>query len=420
MRGWRLSRTGVALGALSAACFVSVTSENLPVALLPELASGFGVSDSAIGLLVTGYAVVVAVSVVPLVSMTAGWDRRTTALATVAAITVSNLLLAVAPGYSVAVVARLVSAVGHGVFWSVVAPMAARLLGPQQVGRATAVVFSGNSLAFLLGLPLSSWLGATMGWRPTVLAVAGVAALSAVVIRATIDPLRPEHSTPQQGPSAVRCAVTNRSLAPVNLVTVIVVLGHFAAFTYITAIIADYVHLTGPATSSLLLAHGAAGLFGLMLIGRQVDRHPQATALIVTGGVAACMLVLLIVGPSSSSIAGAAVVLWAVPAGGMAVVLQAAVLRTAAAQQDLASAVYVVAFQLGIALGAGIGGVSLDHGILPVAVATAATCGLLAVIVVRRSAAFFGSRPTNTPSTNPLSIPSVEDRNDPRSQYPRH
>src|SRR4051812_37038842 len=110
MRDSPRSRTGVALGALSAACFVSVTSENLPVALLPQLASGFGVSDSAVGLLVTGYAVVVAVSVVPLVAMTARWDRRTTALVTVAAIAVSNLLLAVAPGYGVAVVARLVSA----------------------------------------------------------------------------------------------------------------------------------------------------------------------------------------------------------------------------------------------------------------------------------------------------------------------
>jgi predicted MFS family arabinose efflux permease len=387
MHGWRLSRTGVALGALSTACFVSVTSENLPVALLPELAPGFGVPDSAIGLLVTGYAVVVAVSVVPLVAMTAHWDRRATALATVAAITMSNLLLAVAPNYGVAVVARLVSAVGHGVFWSVVAPMAARLLGPQQVGRATAVVFAGNSLAFLFGLPLSSWLGATIGWRPTVLVVAGVAALSAVAIRAMIDPLPPEHSTPRQGPSAVRRAITDRSLAPVNLVTVIVVLGQFAAFSYITVIIADYVHLTGPATSSLLFAYGAAGLLGLILIGRRVDSQPQATALIVTGGLAVCMFVLLILGSQSSSVAGAAVVLWAVPAGGMAVVLQATVLRNAV-QQDLASAVYIVAFQLGIAVGAVIGGVCVDHGILPVAVAVTAVCGLVAAIVVRRSTAF--------------------------------
>lgn len=376
----------MALVALSAACFTSVTSENLPVALLAELAAGLRVPESAVGLLVTGYAVVVALTVVPLVALTAHWDRRTTALVTVAAIAVSNVLLAVAPGYGVAVAARVVSAVGHGVFWSVVAPMAARLLGPDRVGRATAVVFAGNSLAFLVGLPLSSWLGATIGWRPTALAMAGVAALAAVAIRVTIDPMPGERATPRRGPSAVRRAVTDRSLLPVNLVTVVVVTGHFAVFTYITVVIADHVHLTGAGMSALLLAHGAAGLLGLVVFGRFVDSRPRATALAVTGGLAACMVVLQAFG--SGPVVGAAVVLWAVPSGGMAVVLQAAVLRTAADRPDLASAVYVVAFQVGIALGAWVGGVFLDRGALPGAVAVATACGLVAAVVVRRSAAF--------------------------------
>jgi predicted MFS family arabinose efflux permease len=393
MRRWSLSRESVALGALSAACFVSVTSENLPVALLPDLAAGFGVSESAVGLLVTGYAVVVAVSVVPLVALTGRWDRRTAALATVATITASNLLLAVAPSYGVAVVARVVSAIGHGVFWSVVAVIAARLLGPQQAGRATAVVFAGNSLAFLAGLPLSSWLGATIGWRPTVLAVAAAAAISAVLIRATIEPMPPERATPGHGVSAVRRTVTDRSLAAVNLTTLVVVLGHLTAFTYITVIIGDYVHLTGPATAGLLLAHGVAGLLALVLIGREVDRRPHGTALVVTGGFAACMLVLLVAGPGSGAVAGAAVVLWAVPAGGMSVVLQAAVLRVARDRQDLASAVYIVAYQVGIAAGAGIGGVLLDAGALPLAVATTAACGVVGAVVVRRSAAFRAPEP---------------------------
>ncbi|MFE2756074.1 MFS transporter [Actinosynnema sp. NPDC059335] len=379
-----VSRTGVALTALSTACFVSVTSENLPVALLPQLTAGFGVSESAVGLLMTGYAVVVAVSVVPLVAATAGWDRRTTALGAVAAVVASNLLLAVAPGYGVAVAARLVAAVGHGVFWSVVAPMAARLVGSGRSGRATAVVFAGNSLAFLVGLPLGSWLGTTLGWRLTVLLMAVVAALSAVAIRLTVDPM------PADGParrrSPVREVLSDRSLIPVNVVTLVVVTGHFAAFTYITAIIADYAHLTGSATSALLLAYGALGLVGLVLIGRHVDRRPLATALAVTGGLGACLLVPLVAGPGV--LAGGAVVLWAAPAGGLAVVLQAAVLRAATDRPDLASAVYVVAFQVGIALGAWAGGVFLDRGALPAALATAVVCGLVAAVVAGRSAAF--------------------------------
>ncbi|MEV6642554.1 MFS transporter [Amycolatopsis sp. NPDC051371] len=374
-------RTRLALGALSAACFVSVTSENLPVALLPQLASGLAVGDSAIGLLMTGYALVVAVSVVPLVALTSRWDRRMTALVTLGMIVVSNVVLAIAPDYGVAVAARLVAAVGHGVFWSVVASMAARLLGPGQGGRATAVVFAGNSLAFLFGLSASSWLGATLGWRPAVLAVAVVAALTALVIRLTVGPM-PAGEPADRG----RLVIADRSLLPVHLTTLLVVTGHFAAFTYITAIIARYVHLTGSSTSLLLFAHGTVGLVGLVLIGRHIDRHPRATALVTTGGLAACMLALLVLpGPVA---AGAAIVAWAGPAAGIGVVLQAAVLRVAKSRPDLASAVYIVAFQIGIALGAALGGLGLDHGMLPAAVVIAAAGGLTSAIVVRRSAAF--------------------------------
>lgn len=400
------SRTGVALGVLSSACFISVTSENLPVAVLPQLAPGLGVSESAVGLLVTGYAVAVGLTVVPLVAMTARWDRRTTALITVAAITVSNLLLAVAPSYAVAVAARMVAAVGHGVFWSVVAPMAARLLGPERSGRATAVVFAGNSLAFLLGLPLSSWLGATIGWRPTALLVAGLAALSALLIRMAIEPMPPERPPARRSARAVLRTVADRPLVAVNVTTLVTVTGQFTAFTFITVIIADYVRLTGSATSLLLLAHGAAGLLGLLIVGHFVDRSPRLSALAVTAGLAACMLVLMSIGSVSPVVAAAAVVLWAMPTAGIAVVLQAAVLRNATHQPDLASAGYIVAFQTGIALGAFVGGVCLDQGHLAVAVATAAACGVVASVVVRRSASF-ADRPASPKAETPAPAPQA-------------
>ena len=155
-----------------------------------------------------------------------------------------------------------------------------------------------------------------------------------------------------------------------------------------TVLIADYAHLTGSATSSLLLGYGAAGLVGLVAIGRQVDAHPRATALIVTGGITACFLALLLLGPHSTWLAGAAIVLWSVPAGGLAVVLQAAVLRVASTQRDLASAVYVVAFQIGIAIGAWLGGVYLDQGAMFALVGTTVVCAFVAALVALRSAGF--------------------------------
>jgi predicted MFS family arabinose efflux permease len=391
------TRTGVALAALSAACFISFTSENLPVALLPVLAAGLGVSGSAIGLLMTGYALVVAVTVVPLVAATTRWDRRTAVLISIGSIAVSNLVLAIAPNYGVAVFARVISAVGHGVFWAVVAAMAARLLGPERAGRATAVVYAGNSVAFLFGLPVSSWLGNTIGWRPTVLLVGAVALLLVLVIRATVGPMPAGESTRRPGPGAIRRLAADRALLPVNAVTLILVIGHFTAFTYITAIIARSVHLTGTATSALLLVNGAAGLIGLVLVGRFADTRPRATALAVTGGLAACLLLLLAAGTSEPGLAGTAVVLWAAPAGGMAVVLQSAVLRAAPAQPDLASAVYIVAYQLGIAGGAWIGAACYGAGALPAGIAIAAACGLAAAVLAVRAAALRNRRKSRQP-----------------------
>jgi predicted MFS family arabinose efflux permease len=381
-------RTGAALAALSAACFVSVTSENLPVAMLPQLAAGLHVSAAAVGLLVTGYAVVVALTVIPLVGLTAHWDRRTAILATTATIAGSNLLLALAPDYPVAVLARLVSAVGHGVFWSVVAPVAAGLLGPDRSGRATAVVFAGNSLAFLFGLPLSSWLGLTLGWRPTVLLVAAAAALAALVIRGTVGPIAPPPRTGAHWGRIAAGVAANRALLPVNLTTLVLVLGHFTVFTYITAVLTGYVHVSGSGVSAVLFAHGAVGLVSLVLVGRSVDAHPRSTVLVATAGLAACLLVLLLLGPSSPVVAGTAAVLWAVPGGAIAVVLQAGVLRVATAHQDLANACYIVAYQVGIALGALVGGLYLSAGALPVAVGTAAALALLAAGIAVRGPGF--------------------------------
>ena len=398
------SRAVVAVLALSAACFVSVTSEYVPVALLPDLAAEFEVSGSAIGLLVTGYAAVVAVTVVPLVALTARWDRRTTVLVTIAAVATSNVLLALAPSYPVAVVARVVSAVGHGVFWSVVAPVAARLLGAERAGLATALVMAGNSLAFLLGLPLTSWLGAAVGWRPTVLAVAAAAALSAAAVLAATGRLPAAPGAGRPDVAAVRSAVTDRSLLPVNLVTLTMVAGHFTAYTYVTVLVAEYAGIDGRGTSLLLLAHGAAGLLGLVLVGRVVDDRPRAAALAVTGGVAASMTLLAVAGPASHAAGGGLLVLWALPTGGLAVVLQAAVLRNAGPQPDLASAVYIVAFQVGIGLGALTGGVLLEAGALGAAVVAAAVVTSLGALLVGRSRAF-GRAPARGDGHEP-SVPS--------------
>ena len=187
------------LTALAGATFVYVTAETLPIGLVPQLSAGLHVRPGTVGLLVTVYAAVAGLSAVPLTAALEHCSRRQVVVGCVAVLALSQFVIAVAPGYPVVMAARIVCALTHGVFWSMLAPVAARLVAPGQGGRATALVFTGNSVALVLGVPLGTALGHLIGWRPTMAALGVVAVLSAVALRRAL-PTLPAPSLPPPGP----------------------------------------------------------------------------------------------------------------------------------------------------------------------------------------------------------------------------
>ncbi len=186
--GQEPARHVLGLAALASAAFVYVTAETLPVGLLPQLAAGLHVSDGAVGLLVTVYAGVAGLAALPVTARMGSRPRRQVVTGAVALLAVSLLVMAVAPDYAVLMAARLLCALAHGVFWSVLAPVAARLAPPGRAGRATATVFAGNSLALVLGVPLATALGQLTGWRVAMAVIGGAAVASAVGLRMTMPP----------------------------------------------------------------------------------------------------------------------------------------------------------------------------------------------------------------------------------------
>jgi predicted MFS family arabinose efflux permease len=375
------------LATLAAAAFVYVTSETFPVAVLPQLGAGLGVGDAAVGRLVTLYAVVVAVTAVPLVVLTGRVPRRGLVTATVAALCVSNLLVAIAPGYGTVLAGRLVGALGHGMFWSVLAPVAASLVPPERAGRATAAAFLGNSVALVAGTPVTAALGAAIGWRQAAVALAAVAAVCAVTIRAVL----PAFPAPPPGPrvlASLASALRNRSLRGVSATTLVIVVGHFAAYTYIALLVRRDLGVGGTGLSAVLLGYGAAGVLAIAAVGRVLDARPRATTLWCVAVGAGSLLALGLVGSASPAAGVAALLGWGGAFTALPVCLQTAVLRVAGTEADLASAVYVVAFQIGIAAGAGIGGVFVDAGgvgVVPFAAAAAIAVGGLAIRSGRRA-----------------------------------
>jgi predicted MFS family arabinose efflux permease len=384
---------------LASATFVYVTAETLPVGLLPQLSAGLHVRPGTVGLLVTAYAAVAGLTAIPL---TAGLDhrsRRTVVVGCVGVLALSQFVVAGAPDYAVVLAARILCALAHGVFWSMLAPVAARLAPPGQAGRATALVFAGNSLALVGGVPIGTALGHAVGWRFAMAALGVVAVVSTVALRRVLPPLSAEPATRDPGKPATRGAVRGQlagvpaalrsgPLLAVCVVTTAAATGQFAAYTYITALIQRDAGLTGLALSAVLFGYGAAGIGGIALAGRISDGRPRlATAASLTAMVLAlALLASLAHGSTVGTVASVA--LWGAGFTALPVVLQAAVLRVAPRSADTASSLYVVGFQIGIGGGALVGSLLVNAGllaVLPVAALALAAIGLVIVLAARRA-----------------------------------
>jgi predicted MFS family arabinose efflux permease len=380
-----------ALAALAASAFVYVTAETIPVGLLPQIARGLSVTEADVGLLLTSYAVVAGLATIPLTAITMRIPRHLLIAATVAVFAVSQLAAALAPTFAVLILARLICALAHGVFWSAIAPVAARLAPPGQAGKATALVFLGNSLAIVLGVPLGTAVGQWLGWRVAIGVLAAAGALCVLVLLAVLPslPALPQDLVARAG-ARLRAAVAiirSGPVAAVCLVTAVLVIGHFAAYTYIAPLVRRDGGLEGVGLSLLLLGYGAAGLVGNFVMGRYVDRRPgQLLIGSITVIVIALVALVPVLGTAPTVVAA---LLWGGAFTATPVCLQAAILRVAPHARDAASAVYVVAFQVGIGGGALVGERFVRAGHLAALPAVAAVLALTAGVIVLASRSAF-------------------------------
>src|SRR6476620_2036123 len=215
----------VQLSVLAAAAFVYVTAEMVPVGALPAIAADLRVSEAVVGTLLASYALVAALTTVPLVRLTARWPRRTTLLLTLACLTASQLISALAPNFTVLASGRMLCALTHGLMWSVIAPIGARLVPATHAGRATTAVYVGTGLALVGGNPLTAAMSELWGWR---LAVVGVTLCAAAVTVAAWVAL-PRMVMPRDAAHAARHSAghhRNSRLVTLTALTMIGVAAH--------------------------------------------------------------------------------------------------------------------------------------------------------------------------------------------------
>jgi predicted MFS family arabinose efflux permease len=340
------------LAVLATTTFVVVTTEMLPVGLLTLISHDLEAARSRVGLLVTVYAFTVGLSAAPFTSWTAGWPRKRLFVVVGAVFSLGTVLCGLAVNYPMLAIGRFLCGTAHGVFWSIVAGYAAALAEPGRAGRATSIVFAGNSAALVAGVPMGTVLGGAVGWRGAFCAVAALG-LGALAAALRILPDIPERHVPRS--AGLTDVLRLPGLRPVVTATALLVLGHFTVYTYVTPLLHDVGAFSEAAVSMLLALYGLAGFVGTWLGGVLVDRRPQP-ALLGTIALMAAALVLLGAGIHLQPLTVAAVALWGTAFAALPVTLQASVLHLGATAPDAASSWYVAAFNLGIGGGALTGG----------------------------------------------------------------
>jgi predicted MFS family arabinose efflux permease len=359
-------RVTVQLMVLAAAAFVYVTAEIVPVGALPAIAADLRVSEALVGTLLASYALVAALTTVPLVRLTAQWPRRSTLLLTLVCLTASQLISALAPNFAVLAGGRVLCALTHGLMWSVIAPIGARLVPATHAARATTAVYVGTCLAIVAGNPLTAAMSELWGWRLAVVLVTVAAAAVTVAAWAVLPPM----VMPRDGTSTVRRGARhhrNSRLVTLTVLTLIGVTGHFISYTFIVVIIRDVVGVHGPRSAWLLAAFGIAGLMSMAAMARPLDRWPQASVVGCLAAQASAFAVLTSLafdrpaGLVALVVGIAAIVLWGAASTALPPMLQAAAMRTAPDDPDGASGLYVAGFQVGIMAGSLSGGLLYER-----------------------------------------------------------
>ncbi|RDG35962.1 MFS transporter [Streptomyces corynorhini] len=348
----------LALLALAIGAFGIGTTEFVIMGLLPQVAAEYGVTIPAAGLLVTGYALGVVVGAPLMTALGTRIPRKRMLMLLMGLFVVGNTLSALAPGFGLMLAGRVVASLAHGAFFGIGSVVAASLVAPRKKAGAIAMMFTGLTVANVVGVPLGTYIGQSAGWRATFLLVAGLGVLGLLGI-ARLVPERPaaEGVRLRDELAAFRDVQVLLAMA----MTVLGFGGVFAAITYISPMMTGTAGFAESSVTWLLVLFGLGMVGGNLLGGIFADRGLMPLLYATLGGLG---LVLALFTLTAHHKIAAAVTIVLIGGLGFATVppLQKRVLDRASAAPTLASAVNIGAFNLGNALAAWLGGLVIAGG----------------------------------------------------------
>ena len=348
----------IALLALTISAFAIGTTEFVIVGLLPTIAADLAVSLPSAGLLVSLYALGVAIGAPVLTALTGKVPRKALMLGLMALFTLGNLVAWQAPGYESLIVARILTGLAHGVFFSIGSTIAASLVPKEKAASAIAIMFTGLTVALVTGVPLGTFIGQQFGWRTTFLAVSALGVI-AFLGSLLFVPKNVIHSKPATLRQQIRVFAQPRLLL-VYAMTAVGYGGSSIAFTFLAPMLEQITGFSIHAVGGVMLAYGVSVAIGNLWGGKLADQRGPILALKQIFLLLAIVLLALTFTAHNPWLMLATVLAWGGVAFGNVPGLQIYVVnqaqRFAPEAVDVASGLNIAAFNIGIAIGAWGGG----------------------------------------------------------------
>ncbi|WP_197072094.1 MFS transporter [Microbacterium oxydans] len=366
---------------VAAATFIVVAAEMMPVGLLTPMSGSLRESEGTVGLslTITGVAAAVTAPFVPIV--TGRIDRRSTLIALMTLVAAANALTAIAPSFLILAIARVILGVSMGGVWALAASLAPKLVSSRSLGLATTIIFSGIAVASVLGVPVGTFIGDAVNWNAAFWVLAAAATAIALAM-AIVLPEMPSTTTIPLG--ALALAFRNPGVRAGLAITALLVIVHFAAYTYVRPALETFGGFAPAVIGTMLLIYGDLGILGNFVAGPISSRNSKVVAIGLSLGIAGVLALFpsVAITPVAAAISMA---MWGFVYGGVSVTTQTWIAQASPEQREAVSALWVSVFNASIAFGAFTGGRWLDGtgpaqvfwinaGIALLAVLVAVTC----------------------------------------------